>query len=32
MLEDNDLTGNGRGAWDIDKDSEPNVTRARYKE
>jgi hypothetical protein len=28
-LEDNDLTGNARGAWAIDEDCEPNVTRAR---
>jgi hypothetical protein len=26
------LTGNGVGAWDIDKGSEPNVTLARNKE
>jgi hypothetical protein len=31
-VEDNDLTGNGQGAWDIDGDCEPNVTRARNKE
>ena len=29
VVEDNDLTGNVRGAWDIAKDCEPNVTRAR---
>jgi hypothetical protein len=32
VVEDNDLTGNGRGAWDIAKDSAPIVTRARNKE
>ena len=32
VFEDNDLTGNGSGAWDIAKDCEPNVTRARNKE
>jgi hypothetical protein len=31
-VEDNDLTGNMRGAWFVEKDSEPNVTRARNKE
>ena len=31
-VEDNDLAGNGGGAWYIDSDSEPNVTRARNKE
>jgi parallel beta-helix repeat protein len=31
-LEDNEITGNGQGAWLIDKDCEPNVTRARNKE
>jgi parallel beta-helix repeat protein len=32
VVEDNDLTGNTRGAWFVDKDCEPNVTRARNKE
>jgi parallel beta-helix repeat protein len=32
VVEDNDLTGNMRGAWFVEKDSEPNVTRARNKE
>ena len=32
VVEDNDLTANTRGAWFIDKDCEPNVTRARNKE
>jgi F-box protein 11 len=32
VIEDNDLTGNGEGAWAIDEDCEPNVTRARNKE
>jgi parallel beta-helix repeat protein len=32
VVEDNDLTGNMRGAWFVEKDSEPDVTRARNKE
>ena len=32
VVEDNDLTGNARGAWDVAEDCEPNVTRARNKE
>ena len=28
MIEDNDLTGNKRGAWDIAEESEPNVKRS----
>jgi F-box protein 11 len=32
VLEDNDLTGNAGGAWDIADDCEANVTRARNKE
>jgi F-box protein 11 len=32
LVEDNDLTGNGQGALHVDKDSQPNVTRARNKE
>jgi F-box protein 11 len=32
VVEDNDLTGNTHGAWRVDKDCEPNVTRARNKE
>jgi parallel beta-helix repeat protein len=33
VVEDNDLTANGgEGAWDIDEDCEPNVTRARNEE
>jgi len=30
-LEDNDITGNERGAWDIAEDCKANVTRARNK-
>ena len=32
VVEDNDLTGNGEGAWQIHETDEPNVTRARNKE
>ena len=32
VVEDNDLTGNTLGAWDIDEVSVPDVTRARNKE
>jgi parallel beta-helix repeat protein len=32
VVEDNDLTDNKRGAWDIAADSEGNVTRARNRE
>ena len=32
VVEDNDLTGNGEGAWRIDEPDEPNVIRARNKE
>jgi hypothetical protein len=32
VFEDNDLTGNGSGAWDIAKDCRPDVIRARNKE
>lgn len=28
VIEDNDLRDNRKGAWDISKDSEPNVIRA----
>jgi len=31
-VEDNDLTGNVKGAWDIAEDSTANVTRARNQE
>ena len=31
-IEDNDLRGNAKGAWDISADSEPNIRRARNKE
>ena len=31
-IEDNDLRGNGRGAWYVSADSEPNLRRARNKE
>ena len=32
VVGDNDLTGNAKGAWLIDKDGQANVTRARNKE
>ena len=32
IIEDNDLRGNLKGAWDIDDESEPNVKRARNME
>jgi F-box protein 11 len=32
VVENNDLTGNKRGAWDIAEDCQANVTRARNKE
>jgi F-box protein 11 len=32
LVEDNDLTGNKRGAWDIEADSQGNVTHARNRE
>ena len=32
VVEDNDLTGNSQGAWMIEEDFEPNVTRARNEE
>jgi Right handed beta helix region/TIR domain len=32
VIEDNDLTSNKQGPWDIDKDSEPNVTRSGNRE
>lgn len=31
VMEDNDLTGNERGAWDIAKDCKASVTDARNK-
>jgi F-box protein 11 len=32
VIEDNDLTGNAKGAWRIPMDNKVNVTRARNKE
>jgi F-box protein 11 len=32
VVEDNDLTGNARGAWDIAEGCKDKVTRARNKE
>ena len=32
VVEDNDLTGNAKGAWRIARDCQANVTRARNKE
>jgi F-box protein 11 len=32
VVQDNDLTGNSRGTWDIEEDCKTNMTRTRNKE